>query len=132
MPTTSTRRQRMLSTLRPFYDFRGLSLLALCAVIGLVTDPAATLGLAGYLAYVIGMAGAAIMLAKIVMPYLDVSEHAASALNEGNVAGAWWCWRAPCSSSASWSASWPGGSDGRRFRVAGPSPAGPALSAHAL
>jgi len=85
MPTTSTRRQRMLSTLRPFYDFRGLSL---CAVIGLVTDPAATLGLAGYLAYVIGMAGAAIMLAKIVMPYLDVSEHAASALNEGNVAGA--------------------------------------------
>ena len=87
MPTTSTRRQRLLSTLRPFYDFRGLSLLALCAV-GLVTDPAATLGLAGYLAYVIGMAGAAIMLAKIVMPYLDVSEHAASALNEGNVAGA--------------------------------------------
>ena len=66
-------RQRLLSTLRPFYDFRGLSLLALCAVIGLVTDPAATLGLAGYLAYVIG---------------LDVSEHAASALNEGNVAGA--------------------------------------------
>ena len=53
-----------------------------------MTDPAATLGLAGYLAYVIGMAGAAIMLAKIVMPYLDVSEHAASALNEGNVAGA--------------------------------------------
>lgn len=46
-------RQRMLSTLRPFYDFRGLSLLALCAVIGLMTDPAATLGLAGYLAYVI-------------------------------------------------------------------------------
>lgn len=78
----------MLSTLRPFYDFRGLSLLSLCAVIGLVTDPAATLGLAGYLAYVIGMAGAAIMLAKIVMPYLDVSEHAASALNEGNVASA--------------------------------------------
>ena len=34
------------------------------------------------------MAGAAIMLAKIVMPYLDVSEHAASALNEGNVASA--------------------------------------------
>ena len=84
----SPRRQRMLSTLRPFYDFRGLSLLALCAVIGLVTDPAATLGLAGYLAYVIGMAGAAIMLAKIVMPYLDISEHAASALNEGNVASA--------------------------------------------
>ena len=70
----------MLSTLRPFYDFRGLSLLALCAVIGLVTDPAATLGLAGYLAYVIGMAGAALMLAKVVMPYLDASEHAASAL----------------------------------------------------
>ena len=86
--SVSPRRQRMLSTLRPFSDFRGLSLLALCAVIGLMTDPAATLGLAGYLAYVIGMAGAAIMLAKIVMPYLDVSEHAASALNEGNVAGA--------------------------------------------
>lgn len=86
--SVSPRRQRMLSTLRPFYDFRGLSLLALCAVIGLVTDPAATLGLAGYLAYVIGMAGAAIMLAKVVMPYLDASEHAASALNEGNVAGA--------------------------------------------
>lgn len=88
MPTTSTRRQHLLSTVRPLYDFRGLSLLAICAVIGILTDPAATLGLAGYLAYVIGMAGAAIMLAKIVMPYLDVSEHAASALNEGNVAGA--------------------------------------------
>ena len=33
-------------------------------------------------------AGAALTLAKIVMPYLDVSEHAASALNEGNVASA--------------------------------------------
>lgn len=88
MPTTSTRRQRLLSTVRPLYDFRGVSLLAICAVIGILTDPAATLGLAGYLAYVIGMAGAALMLSKIVMPYLDVSEHAASALNEGNVAGA--------------------------------------------
>lgn len=39
----------------------------------------------------------------------------------------WWCRRTPCSSSAS--ASWPGGSDGRRFRVAAPSLAGPALSA---
>ena len=39
-------------------------------------------------AYVIGMAGAALMLSKIVMPYLDVSEHVASALNEGNVASA--------------------------------------------
>ena len=53
-----------------------------------MTDPAAILSLAGYLAYVIGMAGAALMLAKVVMPYLDASEHAASALNDGNVAGA--------------------------------------------
>lgn len=81
-------RQRLPSTLRPFHDFRGLFLLALCAIIGLVTDPAAILSLAGYLAYVIGMAGAALMLAKVVMPYLDASEHAASALNDGNVAGA--------------------------------------------
>ena len=85
---STTRRQRMLSTVRPLYDFRGLSLLAISAVIGFCTDPAATLGLAGYLAYVIGMAGAALMLSKIVMPYLDVSEHAASALNEGNMASA--------------------------------------------
>ena len=88
MPTTSTRRQRMLSTVRPLYDFRGLSLLAIRAVTGILTDPPVTLGLAGYLAYVIGMAGAALMLSKIVMPYLDVSEHVASALNEGNVASA--------------------------------------------
>ena len=81
-------RQSMLSTVRPLYDFSGLSLLVICAVIGILTDPAVTLGLAGYLAYVIGMAGAALMLSKIVMPYLDVSEHAASALNEGNVASA--------------------------------------------
>ena len=86
--STTTRRQRMLSTVRPLYDFRGLSLLAISAIIGFITDPSATLGLAGYLAYVIGMAGAALMLSKIVMPYLDVSEHAASALNEGNVASA--------------------------------------------
>ena len=86
--SASSRRQRLLSTVRPLYDFRGLSLLAICAVIGILTDPAATLGLAGYLAYVIGMSGAALMLAKIVMPYLDASEHAASGLNEGNVASA--------------------------------------------
>ena len=85
---STTRKQRMLSTVRPLYDFRGLSLLAISAVIGFFTDPSATLGLAGYLAYVIGMAGAALMLSKIVMPYLDVSEHAASALNEGNMASA--------------------------------------------
>ncbi len=80
--------KKLLATLRPLYDFRALLLLFVAFLTGAVTDPAATLGLAGYLAYVIGMAGAAIMLAKIVMPYLDVSEHAASALNEGNVAGA--------------------------------------------
>ncbi len=80
--------KKLLATLRPLYDFRALLLLFVAFLTGAVTDPAATLGLAGYLAYVIGMAGAALMLAKIVMPYLDVSEHAASALNEGNVASA--------------------------------------------
>ena len=45
--SASSRRQRLLSTVRPLYDFRGLSLLAICAVIGILTDPAATLGLAG-------------------------------------------------------------------------------------
>lgn len=46
--------KKILVTLRPFYDFRALLLLCICLGIGVLTDPAATLGLAGYLAYVIG------------------------------------------------------------------------------
>lgn len=80
--------KKIFATLRPFYDFRALVLLAICGGIGMVVDPAATLGLAGYLAYVIGMAGAALMLSKALMPYLRISDHARSALDEGNVAAA--------------------------------------------
>lgn len=80
--------KKLIATLRPFYDFRALILLALCLGIGMLVDPAATLGLAGYLAYVIGMSGAALMLSKVLMPYLRISDHVRSALNEGNVAAA--------------------------------------------
>ena len=73
--------------LRPFYDLRILILLGLSALIGFCVDPAATLGLAGYLAYVIGMAGAALMLTKLLMPYMRTSEHIRSAL-AGNYASA--------------------------------------------
>lgn len=79
---------KFLSTLRPFYDFRVLLLLACCAGIGYLTDPAATLGLASYLAYVIGMWGVALLLCKILMPYLSLSELARSALLDGNIAAA--------------------------------------------
>lgn len=80
--------KKIFATFRPFYDFRVLVLLAICFGIGMVVDPAATLGLAGYLAYVIGMAGAALMLTKIVMPYLRLSEHVGAALDKGNIAAA--------------------------------------------
>lgn len=80
--------KKLIATLRPFYDFRALILLAICLGIGMVVDPAATLGLAGYLAYVIGMSGAALMLSKALMPYLRISDHARSALDEGNIAAA--------------------------------------------
>ena len=80
--------KKFIATLRPFYDFRALILLAICLGIGMVVDPAATLGLAGYLAYVIGMSGAALMLSKALMPYLRISDHARSALDEGNIAAA--------------------------------------------
>ena len=74
--------------LRPFYDTRTVLLFGLCGGIGLLVDPAASLGLAGYLAYVIGMWGAALMLTKILMPYLSTSELARSALDYGNRAAA--------------------------------------------
>lgn len=80
--------KKLFATLRPLYDFRALLLLAVGLGLGLLTDPAATLGLAGYLAYVIGMAGAALMLSKILMPYLRLSQHIRAALVEGNVAAA--------------------------------------------
>lgn len=80
--------KKLFTTLRPFYDFRVLILLALCLGAGLLVDPAASLGLAGYLAYVIGMWGAALLLCKILMPYASISEFARSALNEGNSAAA--------------------------------------------
>ncbi len=80
--------KKIISSLRPFYDFRALLLLCICFVIGHTIDPEATLGLAGYLAYVIGMAGAALMLSKLLMPYLRLSHYAHSALNDGNLAAA--------------------------------------------
>ena len=60
--------KKLIATLRPFYDFRALILLALC--------------------FSIGMSGAALMLSKALMPYLRVSDHARSALDEGNIAAA--------------------------------------------
>lgn len=80
--------RKFLATLRPFYDFRVLLLLAACAGIGLLVDPAATLGLAGYLAYVIGMWGMAMLLSKLLMPYVSISAYARSALEQHNVAAA--------------------------------------------
>ena len=72
--------KKLLATLRPLYDFRALLLLFVAFLTGAVTDPAATLGLAGYLAYVIGMAGA--------MHYQRTSQHIRSALESGNMASA--------------------------------------------
>lgn len=80
--------KKLIAWLRPFYDFRVIALLCVCLGIGLLVDPAATLGLAGYLAYVIGMAGCALMLSKLLMPYLPTSACARSALTNGNVAAA--------------------------------------------
>lgn len=78
---------KFLLTLRGLYDFRVLLLLGLCAGAGFFVDPEATLGLAGYLAYVIGMWGAALALTKILMPYVRVSECSRLALH-GNMAAA--------------------------------------------
>ena len=80
--------KKILHTLAPLWDFRALLLLALGLGLGLLSDPAGTLGLAGYLCYVIGMAGAALMLSKILMPYQKTSQHIRSALEEKNVASA--------------------------------------------
>lgn len=80
--------RKLLRTLKPFYDFRVLLLLTLCFGFGYLVDPAATLGLAGYLTYVIGMWGAALLLSKLLMPYISLSELARSALDEGNEAAA--------------------------------------------
>ena len=80
--------KKLFATLRPLYDFRALLVLCVALGLGLITDPAATLGLGGYLAYVIGMAGGALMLSMILMPYLHLSQHIRSALQEGNVAAA--------------------------------------------
>ena len=74
-------------TLRPLYDFRVWLLLLICFGVGMLVDPLGTLGLAGYLTYVIGMWGAALMLSKILTPYIRMSAYARSALS-GNVAAA--------------------------------------------
>lgn len=80
--------KKLLVTLRPLYDFRALLLLCTAFFIGALTDPGATLGLAGYLAYVVGMAGAALMMSKLLMPYQRTSQHIRAALERGNVASA--------------------------------------------
>lgn len=87
MPSVSLFK-KCLTTFRPFYDFRVLMLLAICCGIGWLVDPAATLGLAGYLAYVIGMWGAALLLSKLLMPYISLAALARSALEDGNEAAA--------------------------------------------
>lgn len=78
---------KLCLTLRPLYDFRVWLLLLICLGVGMLVDPLGTLGLAGYLAYVIGMWGAALMLSKILTPYIRMSAYARSALG-GNVAAA--------------------------------------------
>lgn len=80
--------KKIIRALRPLYDIRALCLLLGCFGIGMFIDPAATLGLAGYLAYFLGMAGMALMLSKILMPYLSTREHVRSALTEKNTAAA--------------------------------------------
>ena len=80
--------KKLFDTLRPLYDFRALLLLFIGCGVGLVVDPVATLGLAGYLAYVIGMAGVSLILSKLLMPYLRISVYARAALIDGNVAAA--------------------------------------------
>lgn len=79
---------KIFQTLRPFYDFRVLLLLTICFGVGWLVDPIATMGLASYMCYVIGMAGVALALVKVVMPYLHISKFVRSALDEGNVAAA--------------------------------------------
>lgn len=79
---------KIFQTLRPFYDFRVLLLLCVCFGVGWLVDPIATMGLASYMCYVIGMAGAALALVKVLMPYLRISRYARSAIDEGNVAAA--------------------------------------------
>lgn len=85
--THDTLTHKILLTLRPLYDFRAWLLLLICLGVGMVVDPMATLGLAGYLAYVIGMWGAALMLSKILTPYIRLSAYARAALG-GNLAAA--------------------------------------------
>ena len=80
--------RKIIRSLRPLYDIRALCLLLVCFGIGMMIDPAATLGLAGYLAYFLGMAGAALMLSKIMMPYLSTHEHVRSALKDKYIASA--------------------------------------------
>ena len=47
--------KKFFATLKPFYDFRVWLLALICLGVGWLVDPAVTLGLAGYLAYVVGM-----------------------------------------------------------------------------
>ncbi len=80
--------RKFVQTLRPLYDFRACILIGISAALGVAVDPAATAGLAWYLAFVFGMAGAAVIISKIFMPYFKTSQAVTSALNEGNVAAA--------------------------------------------
>ena len=86
--TESSLIYKIFQTLRPFYDFRVLLLMCVCFGVGWLVDPIATMGLASYMCYVIGMAGAALALVKILMPYLRISRYARAAVVDGNVAAA--------------------------------------------
>ena len=66
--------KKFFATLKPFYDFRVWLLALICLGVGWLVDPAVTLGLAGYLAYVVGMCAASLLLAKVMTPYVRMSE----------------------------------------------------------
>lgn len=76
------------ATLKPFCDFRVWLLGLICLAVGYVVDPTATFGLAGYLAYVIGMCAAALLLAKVMTPYIRMSALYYQALNGNRAAAA--------------------------------------------
>ncbi len=80
--------KKIIRSLRPLYDIRALCLLLVCVGIGMKVDPAATLGLGGYISFFLGMAGLALIICKVIMPYLSTRDHVESALRDKNIAAA--------------------------------------------
>lgn len=72
--TDPTLRQKLARTVSPLWDARVVLLLFVSGLVSYAQDPAATLGLLSLAPYAVCAWGAALLIVKMLMPYVSMSD----------------------------------------------------------